>query len=87
MQDYEPSGENDTLARHTRLAEVLEGKRLLEWSDLETLIHDSHCLTPQGKQVAVWSIAILKELLKDRFLRIVRSLKSCLREDRNGKYT
>ena len=38
IQDYEPPGENDTLARHTRLAEALTGKRLLEWSDLETLI-------------------------------------------------
>jgi hypothetical protein len=68
LHDHEPVGENDTLARHIRLSEVLEGKRLLEWSDLETLIYDSHCLTPQGKQVAIWSIAILKEQLKDRFL-------------------
>ena len=68
IQNYEPSRENDTLVRRTRLAEAAEGKRLLEWSDLETLIYYSHCLTPQGKQVAIWSIAILKELLKDRFL-------------------
>ena len=68
LPDREPLGENDTLARHIRLAEVLERKRLLEWDDLKTLIYDSRCLTPQGKQVAVWSIAILKEFLKDTFL-------------------
>ncbi len=68
LPDREPLGENDTLARHIRLAEVLERKRLLEWDDLKTLIYDSRCLTPQGKQVAVSSIAILKEFLKDKFL-------------------
>jgi hypothetical protein len=68
LPDREPLGENDTLARHIRLAEVLERKRLLEWDDLKTLIYDSSCLTPQGKRVAVSSIAILKEFLKDKFL-------------------
>lgn len=68
LHDHEPLGENDTLARHNRLAEVIKGERLLEWSDLETFIYDSHCLSLQGKQVAVWSIATLKEFLKDKFL-------------------
>lgn len=68
LHDHELSGENDTLVRHIRLAEVIKGERLLEWSDMETLIYDSRCLTPQGKQVAIWSIAILKEFLKDKFL-------------------
>src|ERR1700736_6232753 len=66
--DRQPSGEDDTLARHIRLAEVLEGKRLLAWSDLETHIYDSRCLTPQGKQVALWAIALMKACLKVRFL-------------------
>ena len=56
LHDHEPLGENDTLARHNRLAEVIKGERLLQWSDLETFIYDSHCLSLQGKQVAVWSI-------------------------------
>ena len=67
LHDREPLRENDTLARHIRLAEVLEGKRSLDWLDLETFIYDSHCLTPQGKQVAVWSITTLKAFLKGKF--------------------
>lgn len=56
------------LARHRRLAEVLQGKRALAWSDLETLIYDSRCLTPQGKRVALWSLATMQALLKEKFL-------------------
>jgi hypothetical protein len=66
--DDKPLEVNDTLVRHNKLAEVINGERSLEWFDLETFIYDSQCLTSQGKQVAVWSIATLKESLKERFL-------------------
>ena len=58
--DHNLSREHEeTLARHFKLAEVVEGKRALDWADIETFIHDSHCLTPEGKRVAFWSIGIL----------------------------
>ena len=52
MQDPGRIEEEDILARHIKLAEVVEGKRLLDWFDLETFIYDSRCLTLQGKRVA-----------------------------------
>lgn len=36
---------------------------------METFIHDSHCLTQEGVRVALWSVATLKEFLKDTFLK------------------
>jgi hypothetical protein len=61
-------GEEEILARHIRLAEVYEGKRLLDWFDLETFIYDASCPTVPGKRVALWSIALMKACLKDAFL-------------------
>ena len=58
MELHEPGriGEEEILARHIRLAEVLEGKRPLDWFDLETFIYDASCPTIPGKRVALWSI-------------------------------
>ncbi len=78
LDGLEPLAENDILARHIKLAEVLEGKRSLDWFDLETLIYDSRCLTSLGKQVGIWSIAVLKEFLKDAFLQKAQSTPEIL---------
>jgi len=68
LDEHELVGEQDTLARHIKLAEVFKGERSLEWSDVEIFIYDSHCLTSRGKHVAEWSIVILQAFLKDTFL-------------------
>lgn len=70
MELHEPGriGKEEILARHIRLAEVLEGKRPLDWFDLETFIYDARCPTIPGKRVALWSIATMKACLKEAFV-------------------
>src|SRR2546430_2155236 len=72
VDDHDLLGEDDALVRHIREAEVLEGKRSLDWLDLESFLKDSHCLTPKGKQVAISLLALLKAFLKDKFLEKAR---------------
>src|SRR5579872_4957916 len=72
VDDHDLLGEEDALARHRREAEVLEGKRSLDWLDLESFLKDSHCLTPKGKQVAIALLATLKAFLKEKFLERAR---------------
>jgi hypothetical protein len=68
LSDPARIGKEEILARHRRLAKVLEGKRLLDWFDLETFIYDASCPTIPGKRVALWSISLMKACLKDAFL-------------------
>ena len=62
------STEDETLARHKKIVEVGDGKRRMDWSDWDTFIYDSKCLTPEGQRVALWAVDILRHALKDDFL-------------------
>jgi hypothetical protein len=68
-EDPEPIDEDETLARHRALAEVLEGKRPMGWSDWSMFIHESRCLTPDGRHIALWAVNILQRALGDDFLQ------------------
>ncbi len=63
--------EDETLARHKRMAEVLDGKRPMDWSDWAMFIHESKCLTTEGQRVALWATATLQHALGDDFLQRV----------------
>ncbi len=68
-QNPEPIDEYETLARHRAFAEVLEGKRPLGWLDWSMFIHESHCLTPDGRRIALWAANTLQQALGDDFLQ------------------
>ncbi len=63
--------EDDTLVRHKRFAEVLDGKRSMDWSDWAMVIDESKCLTPDGRRVALWAADTLRQTLKDNFFQRV----------------
>src|SRR6266496_4706533 len=66
------SPEDETLARHKRMAEVLGGQRRMGWSDWKDMsIYESTCLTPDGQPVALWAVDVLQRALGDDFLRRV----------------
>ncbi len=73
--DIEHSGpestEDETLARHKRMAEVLDGKRQMAWSDWAMFIYESKYLTPDGQRVALQAVDTLKDTLKDDFFQRV----------------
>src|SRR6266702_6070043 len=62
------STEGETLARHQRMAEVLDGKRRMNWSDWAMFIYESKCLTPDGRRVALQAVDTLQHTLRDDFL-------------------
>ena len=61
------STEDKTLERHRRIVEVGDGKRRMDWSDWDSFIYNSKCLTPEGQHVALWAVDILRHALKDDF--------------------
>ena len=63
--------EDETLARHQRIAEVLDGKRQMDWSDWAMFICESKCLTPYGQRVALWAADTLQDTLKNDFFQRV----------------
>ncbi len=63
------SPEDETLARHRALAEVIDGKRPMEWSDWAIPIYDSRCLTSQGQRIALEAVEILRHALGGKFLQ------------------
>lgn len=65
------STEDETLARHKRIAEVLDGKRSMDWSDWAMFIYESKCLTPDGQRVALRAVDTLRHTLKDDFFQRV----------------
>lgn len=65
------SSEEDTLARHKRMAELLAGKRQMDWSDWAMSIYESKCLTPEGRRVALQAVDILRRTLQDDFFQRV----------------
>jgi hypothetical protein len=65
------SPEDETLARQKRMAEVLDGKRRMDWSDWAMGIYESKCLTPDGRRVALQAVDALQHTLRDNFLRRV----------------
>jgi|SRR5947209_3393307 len=66
------STEDETLARHKRMAEVLSGLRRMGWPDWKDMsIYESTCLTPDGQLVALWAADVLRCALGDDFLRRV----------------
>ena len=66
----EPSSpEEETLARHKRLSEVLSGQRRMGWPDWKDMsIYESTCLAPGGRSVALWAVDVLQRALGDDFL-------------------
>ncbi len=63
------SPEDETLARHQRVSEVLSGQRRMGWSDWKDIsIYESTCLTPGGQSVALWAVDALQRALGDDFL-------------------
>lgn len=67
-EDPEPNDEDEALERHRAFSEVLEGKRLMGWSDWSMFIHESHCLTPEGRHIALWAVDTIQRSLGDDFL-------------------
>jgi ribosomal protein S15P/S13E len=65
------STKDETLARHQRMAKVLDGKRRMDWSDWAMVIYESQCLTPDGRRVALQAVDTLQHTLRDDFLRRV----------------
>ncbi len=63
------STDEETLARHKKIVEVGNGERQMDWSIWASFIYESKCLTPKGKEVALWSVEILKQTLKDVFFQ------------------
>lgn len=63
--------EDETLARHQRIAEVLDGKRQMDWSDWAMFICESKCLTQDGQRVALWAADTLQDTLKNDFFQRV----------------
>jgi hypothetical protein len=63
------SPEDDTLARHKKMAEVLDGKRQMDWSDWAMFICESKCLTPEGRRVALQAVDTLRRTLRDDFFQ------------------
>ncbi len=75
------STEDETLARHKRMAEVLDGKRRMGWSDWKDMsINESTCLTPDRQRVALWAVDVLQRALKDDFLWRVGDWQKRMRE-------
>src|SRR5437762_3395962 len=68
-EDPEPIAEDETSARHRAFAEVLEGQRPMGWSDWSMFIHESRCLTPDGRRIALWAANTLQRALGDDFLQ------------------
>src|SRR5712692_791241 len=68
-QQPEQITEDGMLARHRAFAEVLEGKRPMGWSDWFMPIHESGCLTPDGRRTALWAANTLQRTLGDDFLQ------------------
>ena len=63
------SPEDETLARHKRMAEVLGGQRRMGWSDWKDMsIYESTCLTPSRQRVALWAVDVLQRALNGDFL-------------------
>lgn len=61
--------EEETLARHRLMLEGLSDPRRMNWAVWEAFIHESKCLTSEGKQVALWTVEILRQTLRDDFFR------------------
>jgi hypothetical protein len=61
--------EDDTLARHKKMAEVLDGTRQMDWSDWAMSIYESKCLTPEGRRVALQAVDTLRCTLQDDFFQ------------------
>ena len=61
--------DDETLARHKKIVEVGSGERQMDWSIWASFIYDSKCLTPKGKELALWAAEILKQTLKDDFFQ------------------
>src|SRR5579864_4981595 len=75
MELYDPGrgciGEEEILARHIRLAEMLEGKRLPDWFDLETFF-----FAPQNPGIYTKGIRIF--VCKMRFTCLCYNISSIL---------
>jgi len=56
-----------TLRRHRRAAEVLEGKRAMDWTDWALAIPESQTLTAEGRRVAGWAVETLRHILQEDF--------------------
>lgn len=65
--------DEETLARHKRIAEVISGEREMDWDTWSFFIDESDYLTPKGKEVALWAVEILKQTLKDDFFQNVKN--------------
>ncbi len=63
------SMDEETLARHKRIAEVISGEREMDWDTWSFFIYESDYLTPKGKEVALWAVGILKRTLNDDFFQ------------------
>ncbi len=65
------ASEDDTLARHKKMAEVLDGTRQMDWSDWAMGIYESKCLTPEGQRVALQAVDTLQRTLQNDFFQRV----------------
>ncbi len=75
------SSEDETLARHTRMAEVLGGERRMGWADWKDMsIYESTCLTADGQRVSLWAVDVLQRVLKDDFLSRVEDWQKRMQE-------
>ena len=68
-EDPEPIDEDEALVRHRAFAEVLEGRRPMDWSDWSMFIHESRCLTSDGQHIALWAVNIIQRVLGEDFLQ------------------
>lgn len=78
------STEDETLARHKRMAEVLSGQRRMGWPDWKDMsIYESTCLTQDGQPVALWAADVLQRALGNDFLQRVEDWVARMRATGN----
>lgn len=58
---------DDALARHKKMAEVLDGTRQVDWSDWYIGIHESKRLTLEGQHVALQAVDTFQRTLQNDF--------------------
>jgi hypothetical protein len=62
------SESDETLARHQAFGRVLSGEQPMRWDNWGRFVHDSRCLTLDGRVVAQWAVNTLRKDLGDDFL-------------------
>lgn len=58
---------DSVLARHQAFVDAMESKRALDWDTWSMHVHESRCLTPAGRNVALWSVNVLRSALGPDF--------------------